>query len=78
MFENIKPGVFDRREKDRREKPLETCPLCQSTDVIDKKYSMECFNCGLYLVESEKTKKFGGYKTLWNERNGKIIPEDYI
>lgn len=67
----------NRREKDRRER-IETCPLCQSNDVIDKGYSMECFNCGLYLVESEKTKKFGGYKTLWNNRDGKIIPEDYI
>ena len=68
----------DRRQKDRREKPLEPCPLCHSNDIIDKKYSIECLNCGLYIVESEKTKKYNGYKQLWQDRNGTEILKDYL
>ena len=69
---------MERRIVDRRTKLLEECPLCHSDNVIDKGYCIECLSCGLFITESDKTKKFGGYKVLWRERTGKIVPDDFL
>jgi hypothetical protein len=68
----------ERRIADRREKTLEPCPVCHSTDIFDKGYGVECCNCSLWLEDNEKTRELGGYIHLWNNRLSKPILKDFL